>query len=271
MNEERESIRKSTGIHRKIGCGVIIVVFVVLVLPLFGRSVWLLELGYHLGLGWLLHFKECLVRLGQDPAKIVGFAAPPVLAAMGALIGFHRLAQWWMRERGVPEAWCFSQSATVGLLVLLGSGAAIALSGVLHELAWLPQGEITRSNRRTNLTLAINNARQLGIGMFEYETEYGERPKVWKDIEKIEWGGYGNWSRLIYLRFNSFSPPEPFVLLPSDTTLGDDPNSALMISPWILDSGKFVVLKADMSVTSLPASRLAEVLRTGNVSNRIEE
>lgn len=171
-----------------------------------------------------------------------------------------------MRERGVPVAWRFSQSAIVGLLMLLGCAAAISLSGVVHELAWLPQGEITRSNQRSNQTLAVSNARQLGMVLFEYDSEFGRLPLALKDLDKLDDGLNGQLPRLIHLRFDSSSPPEPFILRNPGGAIDPDPNSVILIRPLIPDTDKFVVLKSDMSVTSLPAGRFAEVLKSGKVT-----
>ncbi|MEO5715412.1 MAG: hypothetical protein ABIT37_18180 [Luteolibacter sp.] len=56
---------------------------------------------------------------------------------------------------------------------------AILLAGMLSVvgvIVWAIQPVVIRSHRNSELTEAINNARQIGFALFEFDTEYGRFP-----------------------------------------------------------------------------------------------
>jgi hypothetical protein len=185
----------------------------------------------------------------------------PCLATVIALWGAHRLILWWRLANGNDRGWHFKHTALAGSLILLGSAAAIALSGIVHEAVWLPQGKIIQSNGRGNLTAAINNARQLGLALIEHENEHDAYPASLLDFDKLVIDP-ASLRRMMFVYLDSQGPPEPFVLLNPGGKMSSDPSEILMIGPQMPERGDFVILRADNSVTRLPASKFIEVVKS---------
>ncbi|MES2440554.1 MAG: hypothetical protein V4584_15920 [Verrucomicrobiota bacterium] len=225
------------------------------------RNAWLVELPFHLVAGCVLHANRAASHFATDLPRLMGAAVFPCLASAVALGGAHRLILWWRVASGKTESWHFKHTALAGSLVLLGSAAAIALSGVVHEAVWLPQGKIIQSNHRTALTLAVSNARQLGLMIYEHEIEHGTFPQSLPGLKELA-GDSVNLPRMMFVELDPQVPPEPFVLVNPGGTMGRDPNAIVMIGPQMPEHGDFVVLKADNSVTRQPAAKFVEVVRS---------
>lgn len=240
--------------------GVVGLVLLLLFLPMIARDVWLFQLPYHLVAGCVLHANRALSHFATDLPRLMSAAILPSLATVVALWGSHRLVLWWRRATGKGGGWRFTHTTLAGLLLLLGSAAAIALSGVLHELAWLPQGKITSSNYGMTRTMAVSDARMLGLSLFEYENEHGTYPSSLLDLEKTEYAP-PKLRRMMFVDRPSY-PPEPFIYLKSGKAMGANPSGLLMISPVLPKDDVFVVLRMDNSVTSMPASKFAEVVKS---------
>ena len=240
-----------------LGIGVV----AVLILPFSSRNLWMLELPYHLIAGSALHATRASAHFAVEWPQMFRTAALPSLAMAVVLWGAHHLILWWRSGNEKNEDWHFKHTALAGSLVLLGSAAAIALSGVLHEAAWLPQGTIIQSNTRSTMTSAVSNARQLGLMLFEHENQHGTYPSSLLDLEKSAHNSIII-NRMVFVELDSHGPPEPFVLVKSGEATGRDAIGILMIGPQMPGRGDFVVLRTDNSVTRQPAAKLIEVVKS---------
>ena len=260
MSEEELS-RSGRGCLPKVLWTLAILVVAFLFLMAAVRNAWILELPYHLIAGCVLHGNRAVSHFAADLPRLMMAAIFPLVATTIALWGAHRLILWWRLANENKTGWHFKHTALAGSLVLLGAAAAIALSGILHEAAWLPQGKVIQSNRRTTLTVAVSNARQLGLMLFEYETENGTYPSSLLDLEKLATDSV-SLRRMMFVDLDTPGPPEPFVLLKGGVATGIIPSGIVMIGPQMPENGDFVVLKADNSVTRLPAAKFIEVVRS---------
>lgn len=260
MSEEELS-RSGRGCLPKVLWTLAILVVAFLFLMAAVRNAWILELPYHLIAGCVLHGNRAVSHFAADLPRLMMAAIFPLVATTIALWGAHRLILWWRLANENKTGWHFKHTALAGSLVLFGSAAAIALSGILHEAAWLPQGKVIQSNRRTTLTVAVSNARQLGLMLFEYETENGTYPSSLLDLEKLATDSV-SLRRMMFVDLDTPGPPEPFVLLKGGVATGIIPSGIVMIGPQMPENGDFVVLKADNSVTRLPAAKFIEVVRS---------
>ena len=243
---------------------VVLLFFFLMLIP--SQGIWLFEFGYHLFAGWVLHATRGISHIAGNLPALVSATILPCTAALVALWGFHRLVLWWRLANGMDTRWRFKHTALAGVLVLLGSAAAIALSGVLHEAAWLPGGKVIESNRPIIRTMAISNARTLGLYLFEYETEYGVFPSSLLDLQKLD---VGKWEirRLAFVQMDSPAPPEPFVLVnPGGTTA--DPGEFVLLGPQIPERGDFVVLTRVNLATTLAPAKFVEVVTSAARDNQ---
>ena len=260
MSEEELS-RSGRGCLPKVLWTLAILAVAFLFLMASVRNAWILELPYHLIAGCVLHGNRAVSHFAADLPRLMMAAIFPLVATTIALWGAHRLILWWRLANENKTGWHFKHTALAGSLVLFGSAAAIALSGILHEAAWLPQGKVIQSNRRTTLTVAVSNARQLGLMLFEYETENGTYPSSLLDLEKLATDSV-SLRRMMFVDLDTPGPPEPFVLLKGGVATGIIPSGIVMIGPQMPENGDFVVLKADNSVTRLPVAKFIEVVRS---------
>ena len=260
MSEEELS-RSGRGCLPKVLWTLAILVVAFLFLMAAVRNAWILELPYHLIAGCVLHGNRAVSHFAADLPRLMMAAIFPLVATTIALWGAHRLILWWRLANENKTGWHFKHTALAGSLVLFGSAAAIALSGILHEAAWLPQGKVIQSNRRTTLTVAVSNARQLGLMLFEYETENGTYPSSLLDLEKLATDSV-SLRRMMFVDLDTPGPPEPFVLLKGGVATGIIPSGIVMIGPQMPENGDFVVLKANNSVTRLPVAKFIEVVRS---------
>ena len=227
---------------------------------------WPLEFLYHLAAGWLFHIGRDLSRPSPGWHGLLSPMVLPGTAALVALCGFHRLALWWRRATGRGEGWRFQHTALAGLLVLLGASAAIALSAVLHEAVWLPQGPVIQSNRSYPRIQANSEARHLGLYLFEYETDKGRLPVSFRELEE-HMSLQEMEPRIVSFVDLGHRPPEPFVLLRPGGKLVDG-TGPLLMSPALPERGEFVVLGFNNSVRTLPPRDLEEFVRSAHRFNK---
>jgi hypothetical protein len=258
--------RSGTGCVRWVVFAIVGIIIAFLLLPVSSRNIWVLELNYHLIAGSILHAARAISHFAADPSRLLSAATLPCMAATVALWGAHRLILWWWLANGNRDAWHFRHTALAGSLLSLGSAAAIALSGVFHELAWLPQGKIIRSNTRSELMMATNCARQLGLMLFEYETEHGSFPQSLLDLEELALDTR-TLQRTVFIDVGSEGPPEPFILLKPGGNAAGNPSQLVVIGPRMAENSDFVVLKLDNSVSRKRAEQFIEVVKSAAAGN----
>ena len=260
------SAEGKTSLGHKVGKG-ILYGFLVLLLLFFllmlggGSSIFIIEIPFRVVCGWAIHAWKALPHLfgkWQD-------AVLPVGCLLMAAVIAHRFVGRWVKEKFPHRFWKIRHAVAVLSLVLLGSAAAIAASGVVHQMFWLATGQVTQRNRRSDVTMAVNDGRQLMMALFEYETEMGRYPHSFGELEMELEDEYhpGMIRRLWWLNTINGKVPEPWILLrpgSSGVALDDEP---VIVSPVIAGEGMVVVGYGDSSVRRIHADKLKEVLGHG--------
>lgn len=234
----------------------VVVGFVFLFLLVFllgGGLLFVFEAPFHFLAGWFLHAGKALPPL---LAKWPGILLPAgCLVLAGILI--HRFIRRCLTVNKSSLAWRPANTVASIALLLLGCGAAIALSGVVHQTVWLMGERWTTNNHRTSLSYAIRNGRQLMMALTEYFEEYGRYPTSFQELDtELELS-----SKLAWVKYRSGSLREPFILLYPGGKREVNANEPLIVSPVIQESGKIVVGYGDMSVKAVPAEQLEQILR----------
>jgi hypothetical protein len=221
----------------------------------------ILEAPFHFLIGWLIHFVTAVPPLLGSWWMIL----LPIGCLMVAGFLLHRFVRWWIKAKGNGIIWQPVHTVTALGIFLLGCGAAIAMSGVVHQLVWLSKDPWTEDrSRKSYQTEAVNNARQLLFALFEFQETEGRQPDSLQELE----GKYQIPRRLCWVRTSGGKVPEPFVLLyPGGTE--SEAKKPWIVSPLIGSVGNIVVGYSDGSVTSLPAGSLEKILqsrdfKTGN-------
>jgi hypothetical protein len=232
---------------------ILLVMILLLILGVLTSSFSLIEIPVHFLVGWMFHAWQNLPRL------LPFWSAILLPAACIFIAGFmtHRFILWWIKTKALTTRWKPAQTITAIAILLLASGAAIAMSGITHQFAWLMSEPWTENRgKRVELTVAVNHARQLMLALTEYETLHGRLPDSLEQLRKDQ----DLSARLLWAEPRRNDPPEPFVLLKAGQTLPLNPDEPVIISPAIGPDGKYVVGFSDCSVRSIPHPMLTRIL-----------
>ncbi len=249
------STRRGTWIIQAVFWPFVIFVFLVM----GDRFVVIIETPVHFVLGWIFHALRTL------PQELVNWR--PVVIPVGCLVLatwlIHRFVCWWFDAKEKPRSWCFRHTLSAVTLFLLGCAAAIAFSGVIHQSVWLMGTRLTeRRGMNINLTVAVNNARQLMLALLEFQDKKGRFPESFQEFEmEPDIVVPGMMRRLVWVETDDSGVREPFLLLHPG---GDRPLEAgepVIVSPVIEQGMKIVVGYGDGSAKSFPAGQLEQVLR----------
>lgn len=145
------------------------------------------------GLGLILLF-EVPFRLLCGWAVHVWVTLPPLLprwndlllpmAALGlALWLTDRFIRWALVAKGSKLPWQGRHTVSATFLVLLGAAAAIAMSGIVHQMVWLGAEPWWGKGRGYQLTEAVSNARQIAVAVQEFERKNGRYPESLAELD----------------------------------------------------------------------------------------
>lgn len=141
------------------------------------------DLALNLLLGWVLYLR----RVGPEVRVSWDGVALAAVCLAGFAIGLHGFCRWLARSSAVnddqrpdwPARWT---SAIVGLIWLMFVGG-IAASGIVHQSGWLlrsPRPWVSNSfhgpTGAASRAASVNNLKQLGVGLHQYEAEFGAFP-----------------------------------------------------------------------------------------------
>lgn len=240
--------------------GILFLVGAFVLLLILAVAPYLFQMGYHLLCGWAIHAWKALPHLfGKWQEAIL-----PVVCLLMAAVIAHRFVRRWVDEKFPERKWRIRHTAAALSLLLLGSAAAIAASGVVHQMFWLANGKVIQSNRRTDVTMAVNNGRQLMLALWEFQADNDRYPHSFEELvpEIIE--DPESLRRLSWLNTRSGKAPEPWILLrPGSAETGLGP---VIVSPVIAGEGMVVVGYGDGTAKMIPFGDLAEVINPSGQS-----
>jgi hypothetical protein len=176
---------------------------------------------------------------------------------MAAVIA-HRFVRRWVDEKFPERTWRIRHTAGALSLLLLGSAAAIAASGVVHQMFWLAGGKVTQSNMKSDLVMALNDGRQLMIALTEYQDRNGRYPNSFEELEHEDGFEPESIRRLAWLDLRNDQAPEPWILLrPGSAETTVEP---VMVSPIIVARGMVAVAYGDTTVRMIRMENLAKLV-----------
>lgn len=224
------------GRHRIIHPGCLwvsaLVMFSPLLLIVFLMVVsgWWMEVAIHLLIGPFIHARENLPPfLANWPAAILPLACLAVALWLG-----HRLTLWGIKASESKLQWRAGHTLAVASLVLLGSAAAIALSGVAHQAAWLGSSPLLERSRSGLVTQASSNAKLLMIALTGYQDDHGHYPDTLEEVVQ------STGKEALWVQPLQGAPLEPFLFLAPRATK-DQGSIPVLISP-VLHSEKVVLI-----------------------------
>ena len=255
MSEEPATIRKPAPRKRKWIVRTVVYLLVAFAIASVTQCTVLIEAPVHFLIGWFLHACEALPSLaGKWRAVIL-----PLGCMIVATYLTHRLIRWWLREKDSRLSWKPVHTLSATALILLGAGAAITISGVAHQLAWLSSEPLTENRgKRALLTKAVSNARQIMLALETFHEEHGRYPSSFEEVQKE----YDLPPEMFRVETRPRGLSEPFIFLRPGPTRPLSLHDPVIISPVFPTDSKIVVGRADCSVTSMPIRQFDRLFRT---------
>jgi len=218
-------------------------VFFVAVLDLIA----VLEAPFRLVFGWVLHAWVTLPPLLPRWNELL---LP--LGALGlALFLTDRFIRWALAAKGSERAWQGRHTVAATFLVLLGAAAAIAMSGIVHQMVWLG-GERWWGNGRSQVTPAMGQTRQIVMWIHAFEEEKGRYPESLEELDLPPT------LRVVPSRERGLQ--EPFVYLKPSGPLPAGEELPVLVSPLLPDSDRVVVGYLSGTTTAIQADQLPALL-----------
>lgn len=201
-----------------------------------------LELAFQLLLGWWIFLSKNLASLDMNwEMTLCG-----LVALMVATWGSHRMLAWV--RKGTGWKWSWTLSLTSLMLMLFAS--SVAMTGIIHQLAWMSKERLVQSNRHRWVG-NISNAKQMFLLLVEYEEQSGKLPE---SLNQLEEEGFISDLGLLQYQASYSKYTEPWIYLgvgrriladagDSDEVGDSDapPVHVLLISPSPND-GRWVIL-----------------------------
>lgn len=243
-------------VAKKILFAIFLLFLAIVLFGVGGRLAFIIELPIRFFFGWMFHAWKAIPHLlGKWQEAVL-----PVGCLLMAAVIAHRFVRRWVIEKFPDRTWRVRYTASVISLLLLGSGAAIAASGVVHQMFWLAGGKVIESNRKADVTLAVSNGRQLMLALLEFQADNDRYPHSFEELVPEIFEYPESLRRLSWLHTRAGKVPEPWILLRPGSAATDSGDEPVLVSPVIVGEGKVVVGYADLTVRSIPLEKLAEVL-----------
>lgn len=245
------------------GCLIILLVFVGLFFSMVIFDGLVILTIFHLVAGWVSHASETLPSFFEKWR----LAILPVGCLLTAGVLTHRFTCRWVEAKRPEMKWRIRYTALIFSLLLLGSGAAIAMSGMVHQFFWLSKEEtLTKSSRGSERAYAVIKVRDLCQYMFFYFDENGKYPQSWDELQK--WNdGYMSKSDF-WFHGNGQYVPEPFIFLYAGKDREPSADEPLVLSPYLKSVDRYVIGFGDGSTRLVEAEELKQILSD---INEIEE
>ncbi|MCW1922357.1 hypothetical protein OKA05_07315 [Luteolibacter arcticus] len=207
------------------------------------------EISSHVALGWPGHIQASLpTLLPRWPELLLPLGC---LAVATWLI--HRFIRWWCATKGNAVDWRAGYTLSATAIVLSGAAAAIALSGVVHQLTWLFDKPLYESRGAdVSRADAMSSTRQILLTLEDFRWKQERYPDSLSELSLP--------SRLLTVRPLSDLAPEPFVYLKPDA--GSDPDTVVLVSP-VLRQREVVIVGYLKGTTEVhPAADLPGILES---------
>jgi len=159
-------------------------------------------------------------------------------------------------------AWCISNTKT-GILCVGNSPFPDKGYGMMNgiapiaAMAGMAAPMVIRQKSKADQTEAMSNLRQLGLALFEYDTNEGQFPNQLGELVDAGIINEGDFSRLNSCRIDGET--KQFVYIPGLSSAGN-PARVIMHTSAPID-GKRTVLRIDNSVSSLPENQFLELIQ----------
>jgi hypothetical protein len=250
---------KGSNVARVVICTLLFLPLAFLFLVFASRDQWMILLPFRLVFGWLIHATKALPHLfGKWDEAIL-----PLGCLLMAAVIAHRFVRRWVDEKFPERTWRIRHTAGALSLLLLGSAAAIAASGVVHQMFWLAGGKVIENKTWIEPVMAFSNGRQLMLALMEYHDAHGRYPDSFEQLGTQEGFDPESIRRLSWLESRDGKLPEPWLLLNPGFAEAELDTQPVILSPVMRKGQKvaLVVGYSDGSVRRVHVNQLKDILR----------
>lgn len=258
MNEDTIALKNPTSRRRTWIIRGVLWSLVILVFTAMTGCTLMIETPVHFLLGWLFHVMK------TSPQAFGNWRAFLLPSGCLILAGFliHRFVQRCLVTQGASRRLRATDTIATLSLLLLGCGAAIALSGIVHQTVWLMSDSWIEKRGKADLTACVNDARQLMLGLEEFYNEKGHYPDSLQELVRE----LNSPPQLAWVRYGTGKVREPFILLHPGEKRAMNADEPLIVSPVLQRDEKIVVGYGDCSVRSLTAKMLNKIIEDRNLT-----
>lgn len=209
-----------------------------------------LELPLRLALGWIWHLVQVIPPLLPRWHELL----LPLACFTVALWMGHRFIRWWLAAKGRAPAWRGRHTLAASLLVLLGAAAAIALSGVVHQVVWLmDEPWYERRGMDRARAEAVNFQRQIHFALVEFRGSEGRDPATLGELDLPK--------SLRFVSPRDGGLREPILYFKPPENDDGEEEHLLLVSP-VLRSGLAVVTWSSGETHTVEETALPKLLKT---------
>ncbi|MFC7335608.1 hypothetical protein ACFQY0_00345 [Haloferula chungangensis] len=142
-------------------------------------------------------------------------------------------------------SWTLRRTLLSSGIFLTLTAAAVAMTGIIHELAWLSRAPmITNRGKNVRRTEAINNGKQIYYAMIEMASEGLHPSSLEEIIEFLDYRG----DMFTYLPSHASYAREPFLLLHPGKDITSMQPETPIIAALGVDGSRCILVLADGSV-----------------------
>lgn len=231
-----------------------VLLYVLLMFP------YLVETPFRIIVGWALHVKHMASRVGFEWTTLAIAIASFALAWFGA----HRFLLWYVGERKPGTHWRTKHTLCAMLLLLLGAGAAISLSGIVHQSVWLGSERMVMVKATSkDRDQVLGRGEQIGMALRAYAEKEGKYPL---SLDSLVDGKTIYPESLIY--GTRGQPGEGFALLVAGRPRGTEERRAVAVSSEVPGvPHKIVVIRADGIAVLMDSWTLDEVIASAHADD----
>ena len=195
----------------------------------------------HLLAGWFLFIWRVLPLVQLNPSLVIS----SLISLAVAMWFLHRAVVGLCSRSGAKPKWTIRHTLSLTTLILVLFGAAIAVTGVGHQMAWLKRGPLSydfKNDRRV-----LMRARDLCAVLEGWANDHdGQYPLTLQQLvpmymDEEVFFNYCSWSAF------SDGEAEPLVYLGGFLTTSDPDNLPVIVSPRPSASGEYLLARKDKS------------------------
>lgn len=208
----------------------------------------LFEVPFRLLCGWAVHAWVTLPPLLPRWNEL-----PIPMAALGlALWLTDRFIRWALAAKGSKLPWQGRHTVSATFLLLLGAAAAVAMSGIVHQMVWLGAEPWWGNGRGMQQTIALSKARQIAVAIQKFEQRNDRYPESLAELDLPR--------DLLLVPSRERGLVEPFVYLKPLDSVTAEGEVAAVVSPVLPDRGRVAVGYISGDAALIQADQLPDLL-----------